>query len=400
MSKTTKNQRAERLKIFSEQLTLLNLFNAYFDCRRNKRNTINALTFEFELELNLMKLYSELKEGTYTIGKSICFIVTDPKYREVWAADFRDRIVHHLVYNAVNDRFYNRFVHDTFSCIPKKGTLHACKRLQHYAKSATSNYTKKSYYLKADIANFFVSIDKAILFEELKRYIPEDWIISLIEQIIYNDPRQKAIIQSEPKLFQLLPAKKSLWNTPNSHGLPIGNLTSQFFSNVYLNLLDQFIKHELKCKYYCRYVDDFVILHDDPKQLNEWYDKIDQFLKNRLKLKLHPHKKSINTVFSGIDFVGFIIKPARMYLRKKTINKAFYTVKKWENNSDRLNGKTLKSFRATMNSYLGMLRQTKGYNIRKALCYKINNLFIHSDEDYSKLLLPCTDLPVRTAVRL
>ena len=233
MSKTTKNQRAERLKIFSEQLTLLNLFNAYFDCRRNKRNTINALTFEFELELNLMKLYSELKEGTYTIGKSICFIVTDPKYREVWAADFRDRIVHHLVYNAVNDRFYNRFVHDTFSCIPKKGTLHACKRLQHYAKSATSNYTKKSYYLKADIANFFVSIDKAILFEELKRYIPEDWIISLIEQIIYNDPRQKAIIQSEPKLFQLLPAKKSLWNTPNSHGLPIGNLTSQFFSNVY-----------------------------------------------------------------------------------------------------------------------------------------------------------------------
>jgi len=169
---------------FPEQLTLLSMFDAYFDCRRNKRNSLNALVFEFELERNLMTLYRDLKDGTYTIGTSICFIVTTPKPREVWAADFRDRVVHHLLYNAIKERFHNRFIYDSFSCIPEKGTLAACKRLQHFTKSATRNYTIKVYYLKADIANFFVSIDKAILFEELKRYVKEDWILILIEQII------------------------------------------------------------------------------------------------------------------------------------------------------------------------------------------------------------------------
>ena len=119
---------ADKLK----QLTFLGLFNAYFDCRCNKRNTINALAFEFELEKNLLELYRNLKDSSYTIGRSVCFVITKPKPREIWAADFRDRIVHHLVYNAIKDRFYNRFIYESFSCIPEKGTLAACRRLQHF----------------------------------------------------------------------------------------------------------------------------------------------------------------------------------------------------------------------------------------------------------------------------
>lgn len=370
-----------------ETFPLIELFDAYFDCRRNKRNSLSALAFEFNLEKNLIELYGELKNGTYAIGRSVCFVVTKPKPREVWAADFRDRIVHHLVYNAIKDRFHSRFIYESFSCIPKKGTLAACKRLQHFARSITKNYTKKAYYLKADVANFFVSIDKAILFEELKRYVHEDWIIKLLGQIIYHDPRKNVIIKSPPQLFELIPAHKSLWNTPNSCGLPIGNLTSQFFSNVYLNMLDRFVKHRLRCRYYCRYVDDFVILHDDPQQLNEWYGKLNEFLGTRLKLKLHPRKKSINTVFSGIDFVGFRIKPNRIYLRKLTIKRAFRVVKNWQNSPARFNQETLMNFRSTMNSYLGMLRRTKGYKIRRDLCSRVNNLFIQSDAEYSKLVI-------------
>jgi len=216
----------------------MDLFRAYFDCRKNKRNTASALEFEFNLESNLMQLYHELKEGKYEIGRSICFVVLKPKPREVWAANFRDRIVHHLVYNAIKDRFYNRFIYDTYSCIPKKGTLASAKRIQHFSRSITKNYTQNAYYLKADLSNFFVSIDKKILFNQLKRYVFEEWILELLEQIIFHDPKPNAFIKSSKKKFRFIPNYKSLWHTSRGKGLPIGNLTSQFFSNVYLNDLD------------------------------------------------------------------------------------------------------------------------------------------------------------------
>jgi len=152
------------------KLTFEKLVKAYFDCRKRKRNTINALEFEFNLEENLLNLYTELQNGTYEIGRSICFMVLEPKPREVWAADFRDRIVHHLIYNAISPLFYNKFIVDSYSCIPKRGALNASKKIQKYAKNVTNNYTKQAYYLKADIKNFFVSIDRDILFNEITKY--------------------------------------------------------------------------------------------------------------------------------------------------------------------------------------------------------------------------------------
>jgi len=371
----------------AEDFTFADVVQAYKDCRKHKRNTINALEFEFELEKNLMQLYDDLKSGEYKIGKSICFMVLHPKPREVWAASFRDRIVHHLIYNAIKDRFYRRFTVDTYSCIPERGTLKAGMKVKKYAQQITENYTKEAYYLKADLQNFFVSIDKEILMEELERYVTEEWILKLLRQIIYHDPRTNVEIRSTRRKFALLPAHKSLWNTDNLKGLPIGNLTSQFFSNVYLNVLDQYVKHHLKCKYYCRYVDDFVLMHEDPAVLNEWHYNLTVFLKARLKLDLHQDKKEINKIARGIDFVGFVVKPNRTLPRQRTIKRIYNLLETFQQSKTWFYPEELESFRASMNSYLGMLRSVQGYNMRKDLCLKCINLFIGCDSEFEKLNL-------------
>ncbi|MDR1327502.1 MAG: RNA-directed DNA polymerase [Heliobacteriaceae bacterium] len=367
-------------------LDLEELVKAYKDCRSNKRNTINALAFEFDLEDKILRLYNELKSGTYKIGSSVCFIVLFPKVREVWAADFNDRVVHHLVYNRIKDRFYNRFIPTTYSCIPKRGTLKAGLCVEKMARSVTRNYTRPAYYLKADLQNFFVSIDKAVLMKELERYVHEEWILKLLRQIVWNDPRESVYIKSPSWKFKKLASHKSLWNSDNSKGLPIGNLTSQFFSNVYLNILDQYVKHHLKCKYYCRYVDDFIIMSDDPHQLNEWHKDLAKFLQERLALTLHPNKKSINKIERGIDFVGFVVKPYRMVLRQKTLKRLFKRIREFKESPVWFYPKEMLAFRNSVNSYLGMLRGISGYNMRRKICLECINLFIGCDEEFTKLI--------------
>lgn len=366
-------------------LTFEKLFKAYLDCRKHKRSTINALMFEYNLEQNLLKLYEDLISGEYEIGQSICFIVLYPKPREVWAADFRDRIVHHLIYNEIKDRFYNRFIKDTYSCIPERGTTNAVKTVKKHAASVTENYTRTAYFLKADLKNFFVSIDKNILYSEIQKLVPEEWVLKLIKQVIFHNPKNNVCIKSPSYKFDYLPKYKSLWYTPSEKGLPIGNLTSQFFSNVYLNVLDQYVKHHLKCKYYCRYVDDFVIMHEDPKYLNSVHKDLTKFLKEKLALELHQHKKLINKVDKGIDFVGFVVKPYRTSLRQKTIKRIFKTIREQKTNEHWFYKEELERFVSTINSYLGMLRSTNGYIIRKEICAQCINLFVNCDEDFTKL---------------
>ncbi len=164
------------------------LFEAYYSCRKHKRNTINALKFEINLEQNMMNLYHDLKNNNYEISKSICFISFHPKIREIWAADFRDRIVHHLVYNFLQKRFESSFIFDTYSCIRKKGTLKTCRRIEKFTRSITNNYQEKAYFLKADVKSFFMGIDKNILYKLLLKKVDELWIQKLLKQIIFNEP--------------------------------------------------------------------------------------------------------------------------------------------------------------------------------------------------------------------
>ena len=368
-----------------EDFSFEDLMQAYRDCRKNKRNTINALHFEYELEKNLKELYADLKSGNYQIGKSICFMVLHPKPREVWAASFRDRVVHHLVYNAIKTRFYNRFIADTYSCIPARGTMNAAFKLRKYTRNITANYTKDAYFLKADLKNFFVSIDKDILMQELEKLVSEKWILDLLHQIVYHDPRTNVQIRSTKRKFALLPTYKSLWYTKASKGLPIGNLTSQFFSNVYLNVLDQYVKHHLKCKYYCRYVDDFVMLSDNPKQLVEWHRDLTVFLKERLKLDLHQNKKEINKIKRGIDFVGYVIKPNRTLPRQRTIKRIFRKINEYKSSPTWFYMEELQAFWASTNSYLGMFQHIQSFRLRQKICLHCNNLFISADQNFTKL---------------
>jgi RNA-directed DNA polymerase len=266
------------------------LVQAYLDCRANKRNTASALQFEQALESNLWTLYQQLTAGTYRPGRSICFVVTRPKPREVWAAEFPDRVVHHLLYNHIAPRFHAGFTAASSACIPGRGTLYAATRLAHDVRSITRNWSRPAHYLKCDLANFFVSIDKHVLRAQLARRVHEPWWLRLAEQILFHDPRLQVDVRSTARLLALVPPHKSLFNAPADTGLPIGNLSSQFFANVFLDGLDQFVKHRLQVRHYVRYVDDFVLLHESPLVLNQALDRIAAFLPEQLHAQLNPRK--------------------------------------------------------------------------------------------------------------
>lgn len=333
--------------------TFAMLVQAYFDCRKHKRNTDSALAFEQNLERNLAELYQALINGSYTPGKSICFVITRPKAREVWAAEFRDRIVHHLFYNYVSPRFCAGFIADSCACIPGRGTLYAAKRLESKIRSITQNWSQPAYYLKCDLANFFVAIDKQILFKQLSAKIAEPWWLKLGELILFHDPRLNYELRGDADKLKLVPAHKRLTNHPADYGLPIGNLSSQFFANIYLNALDQFIKHQIRAKYYIRYVDDFVLLHESAQWLNAALAKIDAYLPATLNARLNPKKTILQPVDRGVDFVGQVIKPWRRSTRKRTIKTAIKRIQTMPKDD---------VFEAA-NSYLGIIGQaSKGHH--------------------------------------
>lgn len=329
------------------------LVQAYFDCRRLKRNTASALRFEMNLERNLAQLDDELRSGTYRPGRSICFVITHPKPREVWAADFRDRVVHHLLYNKIAPRFLAGFIADSCACIPGRGTLYAAQRLESKVRSVTQNWSQPAMYLKADLANFFVSIDKRRLWLRVGGKIPEHWWRRLAAQILFHDPRPDVEVRGNPATLALVPRHKRLGEAPDHCGLPIGNLSSQFFANILLDGLDKHVKHRLRGKYYVRYVDDFVLLHPSAKWLGEALASVNLYLP-RLGLELNPRKTIIQPIDRGVDFAGHVIKPWRREVRRRSVRTALRRIEELPQE---------KVFE-TGNSYLGLLRHTDGHRDR------------------------------------
>lgn len=332
------------------------LVKAYFDCRKSKRNTPSALAFEQNLERNLIRLNDDLLDGSYAPGRSVCFIVTRPKAREVWAADFRDRVVHHLLYNRISPRFYASFIPDSCACIPGRGTMYAGKRLESKIRSASQNWSKPTFYLKMDLANFFVSIDKEVLRGQIAARVTESWWMALVDTILFHDPRLNFELRGSPDLMERVPPHKRLHNQPAHLGLPIGNLSSQFFANIYLDALDQFVKHQIRAKYYIRYVDDFLLLNDSPAELNNALNRINNFVETRLHVKLNPTKTILQPVARGVDFVGHVIKPWVRTTRRRTFNEAL----------SRIAGVDASDVFTTANSYFGLLRQAGASHIDRA----------------------------------
>lgn len=329
---------------------------AYLDCRRTKRNSKAALAFEANMERNLCQLYDELQEGCYQPGKSICFVITRPKPREVWAAEFRDRIVHHLLYNRISPRFYAGFIADSCACIPGRGTLYGAKRLESKIRSITQNWSKPAYYLKLDLANFFVSIDKHVVRELLAKRVA-GWWLELAELVLFHDPRQDFELRGDPDLLARVPAHKRLTSQPPHLGLPIGNLSSQFFANVLLDSLDQYIKHDLRCRHYVRYVDDMVLLHESAQHLGNMCNAIEARLPQHLGLCLNPAKTILQPVDRGVDFVGQVIKPWHRTTRRRAFNEAI----------SRTGQTKPEDLFETANSYFGLLRQASHSHHDRAL---------------------------------
>jgi retron-type reverse transcriptase len=251
-------------------ITLEDLFQAYYDCRKNKRRTSNALKFELNYEENLWQLCEEINTDSYQIGRSVAFIVNRPVKREIFAAGFRDRVIHHLLINKLQPLFEKEFIYDSYSCRKGKGTLFGVKRLSRFIRSCSENYTKDCYALKIDIQGFFMSIRRPTLQTMLRQLInskytagDRDILLRLMNQVVTNDCVKGCLVKCPREEWAGLPANKSLFKNEPGRGLPIGNLTSQIFANYYLTPFDHFIKSTLGLRYYARYVDDCLIVHPD-----------------------------------------------------------------------------------------------------------------------------------------
>ena len=336
------------------------LFLAYYHCRRRKRNTTNALVFERRLERNLLDLYYELHAGAYRPGRSLCFVVTHPKPREIWAAGFRDRVVHHLLYNRIAPDFYRGFSVESCACIPGRGTLYAVERLTRHLRSATQDWTLPRWALQMDLANFFVSIDKQVLDGLLAHRITAPYTLHLARLLLHHDPTTNVQLRGSAALLRSIPPHKSLFTAQGQgRGLPIGNLTSQFFANVYLDPLDQYIKRALRQRYYVRYVDDLVIVSQsdqDASAMHELSQRLTDFAAQTLHVHFHPRKTHLQRADLGINFVGYIVRPYARYLRRRTLASA----------RQRLRQPAINRVQ-TINSYLGLLRHTQGWRQRQAL---------------------------------
>jgi len=316
---------------------LVDLFQAYFDARKNKRSTANALAFETDYESKLFQLHDDIVNRRYEPGRSVCFIVNRPVKREIFAADFRDRVVHHLIFNYISPVFEKSFINDCYSCRKGKGTHYGIRRVEKFIRSCSQNYRNNCYILKLDIKGYFMSINKNLLYEKLVNYLSQQqhklpvnlsMIQYLISKTIFTDPKNDCIIKGNQSDWKGLPKTKSLFHAKENCGLPIGNLTSQLFANIYLNDFDHYIKEVCKIKYYGRYVDDFVLVHPDKDYLKSLIPHFSGFLQSNLQLTLHPDKIYLQHYSNGIKFLGVVIKPYRTYIAKRTKGNFYQAIEK------------------------------------------------------------------------
>ncbi|MBU2637916.1 MAG: reverse transcriptase/maturase family protein [Nanoarchaeota archaeon] len=289
--------------LYSQLCSYENLFSAYQKARKQKTKKPYVLEFEKELKNNLLQLKADLLFHSYRPEPLKTFIIRDPKTRKISKSAFRDRVVHHALCNIIEPILSRSFIHDSYANRKGKGTLAAIKRFEFFKRKVSRNLMPlqngkgmNGFVLKADIRKFFDSVSQEVLLQIISRKIADKKVIWLIRLILQNHSSKE-----------------------KGGGMPLGNLTSQFFANVYLNEMDYFIKHKLKAKYYIRYVDDFVIMHNSRKALEAYKSEISSFLEKELGLKLHAEKSRIFPLYQGTNFLGLKIFPHHKLIQKKNI---------------------------------------------------------------------------------
>lgn len=339
-------------KLFSE------LWQCYLLARKGKRNKHSVLKFDLNAPSHITKLTYLLLNKEWLPGVYNAFLVQKPVLREIFAAPFVDRIVHHFLCRNLGPTLESKFIYDSYSCQVDKGTHFAIGRAKKMARAVSDGFSKEAWVLRLDIAGYFISIRRDTLYRQVQKDLEgyfenrdlspsyqifkNEILQDLLSKIIFCNPTQKVYKKGTVEDWKKLPTHKSLFYSKPGCGLPIGNLTSQLFGNVYLNTLDQYIKRELKIKYYGRYVDDMLLFHSSKEELTQSTIKIEKFLKERLSLTLHPKKIQIQTVQKGSPFLGAYILPFRTYLDQRAKKNTWEAIK--ENKSS-----------ASLESYKGHL---------------------------------------------
>lgn len=318
---------------FEKIISVENLLLAWKEFLRGKRNKKDIQEFQLHFMDNILSLHQDLKNRTYMHGGYYAFKISDPKPRDIHKATVRDRLLHHAIYRILCPYFDPKFIHDSYSCRIEKGTHRAINRFRDFHRTVSKNNTKTCFVLKCDIRKFFANIDHQILKEILKKYIKDKDVLWLLSQVI----------NSFNSIYAIAEMKK---------GLPLGNLTSQLLVNIYMNEFDQFVKRELKIKYYIRYADDFVILSENKNELLLNLSYMRDYLKNKLKLNMHPNKVFIKTIASGVDFLGWVSFPKHRVLRTSTKRRMLKNIAR--------NPKL-----ETIQSYLGMLKHGATYKLKE-----------------------------------
>lgn len=361
------------------EITLEEVFTAYYECRKNKRRTCNALRFEANYEANLVQLHREINNGTYEIGRSIAFIVAHPTKREVFAADFRDRIVHHLIVHRLEPLFERVFIEDNYNCRKGKGVLYGVKRLHEQIRECSENYTRSCWIMKNDLQGFFMSIHKPTLWRMLEDFIKKnyteddiDLLLDLTKKVVLNAPELNCVRRSPLWMWDGLAKNKSLFTSGRDYGLPIGNLTSQIFANFYLHAFDVAMKK--KFVWYGRYVDDFYTIARNKKELLEAVPIMRKYLKEQLGVTLHPKKLYLQHYTKGVKFTGSVIKKQLMYAGSRTVGNMLYAMRRFNKlarEDPTYMADNAEHFVSSMNSYFGFLSHYKTYAIRHKIVDEI-----------------------------
>lgn len=299
------------------------IIKALLSAIKKTKNTAQKKRYFLGFYSMVKNLEKEIANKSYRPSQFSCFAVQDPKPREIFAPHFRDRVIHHLLVDRIEPLMDKRFIHTSFANRKEKGIHQAIRALQPILRKKDSRY-----FLQIDIKNFFPSINKNILFAIFTKHLrtlplqekEKELSEFLARRIIFHDPTNpKPIFTGNRTLLEQIPAHKSLFNVSRLTGLPIGSLSSQFFANLYLNELDQYAKHILKIKHYFRYVDDIVIIAENTTILSGYKNAIDVFLKENLKLSLHPNKTVLQPTKNGINFLGYVIRKDCKLVRNRTV---------------------------------------------------------------------------------
>ena len=318
---------------YQEIISLENLLLAWEDFAKEKKKRADVRIFARALLLNIISLQQDLTSFTYKHSSYEAFNITDPKPRNIHKATVRDRLLHRAVYRILYPAFDETFIHDSYSCRKNKGTHRAFLQLVRYTHEVSKNYTQPCWAIKMDIRKFFASIDHEVLAGLLSERI------------------------NDPELMNLLRVVIGSFSSTVGKGMPLGNLTSQLFANIYMDSLDKFVKHKLRAEHYLRYADDFIIISTNPGELLGYFIEINNFLKDKLKLQIHPTKVFIRRIEWGIDFVGYVALPHYQIPRRQTVRRIL----------KKIASSSCEDLEKSLPSYLGYIRHVSSHKIQQRI---------------------------------